>query len=114
MQKNAFRLCLHLAHRSPSSSGVRSGNRKRAREDYRAETDRMAAIFNTSKDGSGIDPALKEVLKDLIKGMKANGELEFDDKAEEELDLPEGARRAPDGNYYIGDEQSGYQRVEMQ
>ena len=85
-----------------------------AREDYRAETDRMAAIFNTAKDGSGIDPDLERVLKQLIRGMVANGELEFKDDADIDDDLPEGARQAPDGRYYVQNPEGGFSRVEMQ
>lgn len=78
-----------------------------AREDYKAETQRMKDIMNTADDNTGVDPALKDVLKQLIRGMKANGELEFEDKAEEELDLPEGAQKAPDGNYYVKTPEGG-------
>jgi hypothetical protein len=96
-----------------------------AREDYKAETDRMRDIFNTSKDGDGIDPELKKVLKQLIQGMIKNGELQYDDDNElgkhkepdgdeDNLELPEGAKQAPDGNYYVTNEDGSYSRVEMQ
>jgi len=88
-----------------------------AREDYKAETDRTIALFNTSKDGEGIDPQLKAVLKQLINGMLANGELNFkdaDEQGEQEPDdLPEGAKLAPDGNYYVPTPEGGFARVEM-
>lgn len=87
-----------------------------AREDYKAETDRMKDIFNTAKDGHGIDPELKKVLKQLIQGMLANGELSFEDEEQDQEpdDLPEGARKAPDGRYYVLNENGGYSRVETQ
>ena len=85
-----------------------------AREDYRAETDRVAALFNTGRDNDKPDTQVEAVIKQVLRGMLNNGELKFEDKAEEDLELPEGAKRAPDGNYYIGDEQNGFQRVELQ
>ena len=87
-----------------------------AREDYRAETERLTSIFNTSDDGHGMDPKLKKVLTQLIQGMISNGELEFNDKSqlsETDEELPEGAKKAADGQMYVPNEQGGWSRVEM-
>lgn len=90
-----------------------------AREDYRAETERMTSIFNTAGENNRIDPKLEGVLKQLIRGMVANGELEFKDSEEmngggEEDEPPmEGAQKAADGNWYVQNE-NGWNRVEMQ
>lgn len=85
-----------------------------AREDYKAETDRAAKLFNTGQGNDELAKIFKPVVEQLVKGMLANGELEFNDKAEEELDLPEGAKQAPDGQYYVPNENGGFSRVEMQ
>lgn len=92
-----------------------------AREDYKAETDRAIGLFNTGSDGSGPAPEVKEVVRQLIQGMLANGELNFKDEDDEartqqrqDEDMPEGARRAPDGFHYVQNEQGGYSRVEPQ
>ena len=47
--------------------------------------------------------------------MLANGELNFndDEQDQEPDDLPEGARKAPDGNYYVQTPEGGFARVEM-
>jgi hypothetical protein len=82
-----------------------------AREDYRAETERTVALFNTSKDGEGIDPQLKVVLKQLISGMLANGELNFKDDEEDEPPI-EGAKKGNDGLWYVENPEGGYARVE--
>lgn len=82
-----------------------------AREDYKAETDRVRDLFNTSEDGTGPAPELKPVVIQLIKGMLKNGELNFEDKSEDE-DLPEGARRAPDGKVYAP-HNGGWAEVQM-
>ncbi len=80
-----------------------------AREDYRAETDRAKDLFNTGADGSGVAPEFKEVVRELVKGMLNNGELNFHD---DEPPVP-GAKKARDGNYYV--QQDGqWNRVEMQ
>lgn len=88
-----------------------------AREDYKAETDRTVALFNTAKDGEGIDPALKAVLKQLINGMLANGELSFKDEegeqGQEEEPPMEGAMKSPkDGQWYVENPEGGYSRVD--
>ena len=92
-----------------------------AREDYKAETDRAIGLFNTGSDGSGPAPEVKEVVRQLIQGMLANGELNFKDEDDEartqqrqDEDMPEGARQAPDGNYYVPNPEGGFSRVEMQ
>lgn len=89
-----------------------------AREDYKAETDRVRDLFNTSEDGTGPAPELKAVVQQLIQGMLLNGELNFKDtdgqQQQEPEGLPEGARLAPDGHHYIQNEQGGYSRVELQ
>lgn len=84
-----------------------------AREDYKAETQRMKDIMNTADDNTGIDPALKQVLKQLIQGMLANGELDAGKEIEDEFtDLPPGAKLAPDGHWYV-EENGKFSRVEM-
>lgn len=86
-----------------------------AREDYKAETDRLRDLFNTSEDGSGPHSILAPVVKQLIQGMLANGELTFkDDDGLKDEDLPEGAMLAKDGNYYVANPDGGYSMVEMQ
>lgn len=85
-----------------------------AREDYKAETDRVRDLFNTSDDGSGPAPELKAVVNQLIKGMLKNGELSFEDTdGITDEDLPEGARRAPDGKMYAPQPNGGWAEVQM-
>lgn len=84
-----------------------------AREDYKAETDRLSKIFNTGDGNDEAAKILKPVITQLIQGMLANGELNFTDNADVDEDLPEGAMKAPDGNYYIK-QGEGYAKVEMQ
>lgn len=83
-----------------------------ARLDYEAETKRAAALFNTGEGNDEAANIFKPVIAQLIKGMLANGELNFSDNSEPE-GLPEGAKKAADGQYYVkqGD---GWARVEMQ
>lgn len=85
-----------------------------AREDYKAETDRVAKLFNTGLDNDKPDPQVQAVIKQVLRGMISNGELKFDDKSEEDLDLPPGAKKAPDGRYYIQQPDGSFARVEMQ
>lgn len=88
-----------------------------AREDYKAETQRMKDIYNTADDNTGVDPELKKVVDQLIRGMLANGELNFKDESVQQgqdEDMPDGARLAPDGFHYVQNEQGGYSRVEPQ
>lgn len=80
-----------------------------AREDYKAETQRAKDLFNTGTDGSGVAPEFKEVIKQLVKGMLQNGELNFTDD-----DLPEGAQLAPDGLMYAPDGNGGWNRIDVQ
>lgn len=84
-----------------------------AREDYKAETERVRDLFNTSGDGSGPAPELKAVVQQLIQGMLANGELNFKDEEAGDDDEPpiEGAQKAPDGMWYV-QQPEGYARVE--
>ena len=90
----------------------RKASAQEAREDYRAETDRVAALFNTGKDNDKPNPQVEAVIKQVLRGMMNNGELKFDDT--DILDLPEGqAKRAPDGNYYIQHENGNFSRVDM-
>ncbi len=93
----------------------RKAQSQEAREDYKAETDRLAKIFNTGEGNDEAANAVKPVIKQLIAGMLANGELKFEDETQEEEPegLPEGAKKAPDGNYYVPHE-GGYARVDMQ
>lgn len=85
-----------------------------AREDYRAETDRVTSLFNTGKDNDKPDPQVEAVIRQVLRGMIGNGELKFDDKGDEELDLPPGAKKAPDGNYYIQNQDGSFARVDLQ
>lgn len=103
-----------------------------AREDYKAQTQRVKDLFNTASDGHGIDPDVQVVLKQLIRSMVENGELDFKDNADvdadlpeqqqqdmmptnqEPEDLPEGAVQAPDGMYYVQIPEGGWARVEQQ
>ena len=85
-----------------------------ARGDYQAESDRLLKLGN-SEGLKGIEP----VIKQLIQGMLLNGELNFKDDKElsnkiELSDLPEDAKLAPDGNYYINHPDGGFAKVEMQ
>jgi len=86
-----------------------------AREDYKAETERVRDLFNTSGDGSGPAEILAPVVRQLIQGMLANGELNFKDEEESEDEPPmEGAQRGKDGLWYVGNPEEGFSRVEMQ
>lgn len=95
-----------------------------AREDYKAETDRVVALGNA---GPGISvEQIQPVLKQLLQGMIANGELSVAPGPHEggtpmgvagekpaEEDLPEGAQLAQDGNYYV-QKDGQWNRVELQ
>jgi hypothetical protein len=87
-----------------------------AREDYKAETQRMKDIYNTADDNTGVDPELKKVVDQLIRGMLANGELNFkDEEAEGQEEEPpmEGAMKSPkDGLWYVENPEGGYSRVD--
>lgn len=104
-----------------------------AREDYKAETQRAKDLFNTGTDGSGVAPEFRQVVLQLVKGMMANGELNFTDnddvttgpEAEQEMqgmeqeagqeEPPmEGAKKAADGMWYVQNPEGGFSRVEMQ
>ena len=70
-----------------------------AREDYKAETDRAAKLLILVKVMTTNWQNLKPVVEQLVKGMLANGELEFNDKAEEEnLDCLKVLNKLPMGN----------------
>jgi hypothetical protein len=82
-----------------------------AREDYKAETERVRDLFNTSADGSGPAEILAPVVRQLIAGMMANGELNFKDEEEPPI---EGAKKSPkDGLWYVEQPEGGFARVEM-
>ena len=91
---------------------------QQAREDYRAETERMAAAFNTGEGNDEAARILKPVISQLIQGMLANGELEFNDnegsqEQQQEQEPPvEGAQLAPDGLWYVQNPEGGYSRVD--
>lgn len=89
----------------------RKAGSQEAREDYKAETDRTVALFNTGPDGSGPAAEVKAVVRQLISGMLANGELNFKDEEEAPI---EGARKAQDGMWYTQNPDGGYNRVEAQ
>jgi hypothetical protein len=82
-----------------------------AREDYKAETERLRDIFNTAADGDGMDPTLKKIFKQLAQGILSNGELQFKDENEDDEPPMEGAVKAQDGNWYLQNEQ-GWNRIE--
>lgn len=85
-----------------------------AREDYKAETERLRDIFNTAADGEGMDPTLKIIFKQLADGILKNGELEFSNKEDKEEEPPiEGAVKAADGSWYLQNE-NGWNKVELQ
>jgi len=79
---------------------------REAREDYKAETDRLVALGNS---GEAIKPAqIQKVLKQLLTGMEKAGEPE---DSEDSLPGVPGSRKAPDGRHYV--EHNGqYLRVE--
>jgi len=95
-----------------------------AREDYDSETKRVTALGNA---GPGISiEQVQPVIKELIQGMLANGEIgpgignggtpiepvEGEEVGNEEEGAPiPGARKAPDGNHYVQHGQQFY-RVE--
>lgn len=83
-----------------------------AREDYRAETDRVVGLGNSENI-----PGLEPVIKQLIQGMLVNGELDFKDNSQQapvDEDIPEGAKLAPDGNHYVTNPDGSFSRVDMQ
>ena len=84
-----------------------------AREDYKAETDRVVGLGNSENI-----PGLEPVIKQLIRGMLANGELSVEGGQQQQQDEEEppieGARKAPDGNWYTQTPEGGYARVDMQ
>jgi hypothetical protein len=84
------------------------------REDYKAYTQRMKDLYNTHEDGSGADSDLKAVKKQLVQQMLAEPEPNSEDLLDDEEPPIEGARKAPDGNWYIQNEQGGYSRIDMQ
>jgi len=89
---------------------------REAREDYKAETERLTALGNYGK-GDNPDKRMNPILDQLVAGMKAAGEGEEGgevEKPREEGDsIPgvPGSRKAPDGAHYVkrGDQ---YYRVE--
>lgn len=106
----------------------RTAAAREARGDYQAESDRLLKLGN-SENIEGIKP----VIQQLIRGMLANGELtldqhEFAEPKEQELqeqqsgadqneeleNMPEGSKRAPDGNFYVQHPEGGFSRVEQQ
>lgn len=95
---------------------LKEASAREAREDYRAETERAIGLFNTGSDGSGPAEEVKAVVKQLIQGMLQNGELNFTDDnkpIEKEEEPPmEGAKKAPDNNWYVQHEHGGFSRVE--
>lgn len=91
----------------------RRAGAQEAREDYKAESDRLAKIFNTGEGNDEAATMLKPVIQQLIQGMLANGELTFKDDTDIDMDdLPEGTKRAPDGNLYAPHPDGGFARVE--
>lgn len=89
------------------------------REDYKAYTQRMKDIFNTSSDGHGMDPDLTKVKKQLLKQMLDEPEPNSEELLENETDNDdeppmEGARKAPDGRWYIENPEGGFSRIDMQ
>jgi len=103
----------------------KEGGAEQARADYEAETKRLVALGNSGPAVSV--EQIQPVLKQLIQGMLANGELLdakgpheggtpvglTNDQEQTPEGMPDGATKAADGQYYVkqGD---GWARVEMQ
>lgn len=111
---------------------------QQAREDYKAETDRLTALGNSGPGLSQED--IRPIVKQLLQGMMQNGELHvgaaphqegtpiqlpsepMDGSGEGEVANPEpsgeeqppmpGARKAPDGAWYIEHSPGAFARVE--
>lgn len=93
----------------------RKAGAQEAREDYKAETDRAQKLFNTGQGNDELAAIFKPVVEQLVKGMLANGELDGGKEIEDEFtDMPEGAKQASDGQWYVPNENGGFSRVEMQ
>ncbi len=95
---------------------LKEATAREAREDYKAETERLTALGNYGK-GDNPDKRMNPILDQLIRGMKAAGEPEEGKEAREPQQegdsLPgvPGSRKAPDGQHYVK-RGSQYYRVE--
>lgn len=86
-----------------------------AREDYKAETDRAQKLMNTGQGNDELAAIFKPVVEQLVRGMLQNGELDGGKEIEDEFtDIPEGAKKAPDGLIYVPNEEGGWSRVDFQ
>lgn len=111
---------------------------QQVREDYKAETERLTALGNSGPGLSQED--IRPIVQQLLQGMMQNGELHIGaaphqggtpiqlppemgegegegetangEPPQEEQPPMEGARKAPDGDWYVPHE-GGYARVEM-
>ncbi len=95
---------------------LKEATAREAREDYKAQTERLTALGNYGK-GDTPDKRMNPILNQLIKGIERAGEPEEGEEkkeaAQEGDSLPgvPGSRKAPDGQHYVkrGDQ---YYRVE--
>lgn len=85
---------------------VMEADTRENREDYDAETRRLTAIANAGESHEGLPmKELKPLLEQLLKTMKG-------DNLDEEEPPIEGARKAPDGRWYVENPEGGYMMVE--
>lgn len=112
------------AYKAETERKTASANAHRL--DYEAETDRLLKLGNSENLG----PEIKPIIDQLVQGMIIAGEppsgglgevepVEQSDPALANGKAPEGeqppvpgARKAPDGNFYVDDGQGGYLKVE--